>query len=68
MPKPSLLIAFLVLLPFLAKLVHGRRSPEEWKSRVAIYQLLTDRFSTGKTQNENVPIENWLVFFFFVAS
>ncbi len=45
-------------LPLLLASVAEGRTAEEWTSRVAVYQLLTDRFSTGPLESRDPIIGN----------
>ncbi len=54
--KTLLALSWLPLL--LASAVAEGRTAEEWTSRVAVYQLLTDRFSTGPLESRDYIIGN----------
>ena len=48
----------LLLAALAASAVAEGRTAEEWTSRVAVYQLLTDRFSTGPLESRDYIIGN----------
>ncbi len=48
----------LLLAALAASAVAEGRTAEEWTSRVAVYQLLTDRFSTGPLESRDPIIGN----------